>query len=189
MSVADAVAAARSFLEPALRQRDSFQCITLKIAAATLQDEAEPDDEARRQVIRKACSHLVAIHEAVAEDQIKSTKPETYDSSLLAAVYNLLDLLMLEGLYPSLPSGVGSPKERRAKSLLWRANDPTYSPSDLGVLPLVLKDALNLVAAKYNVGIEPMQRHNALQELIATNMWVSQSQENWKLGRDAYLDQ
>jgi hypothetical protein len=189
VSVADAVAATRRFLEPALQQRDSLLSITLKIAAAASSDEAQPDDEARRQVIREACSHLVAIHEAVVADQTKSSRPESYDSSLLGAVYNLLDLLILEGVYPSLPAGVGSPEERRAKSLLWRANDLTYSPIDLGVLPFVLKDALNLVAAKYNVGIEPMQRHNALKELIAINVWVARSQADWKVGRDAYLDQ
>jgi hypothetical protein len=177
--VADAVAAVERFLAPALQERDSTRSITEKIAfPKSDQSTPRPADTERRQVIQEACVLLKSINEAVTADQTDAGSTGAYDSSLLSAVYNLLDLLILEGIYPALPVGVGSPVERRAKSLLFRKPDPSYvPPTDLGVVGLVLADTLDAIASKFEAGIEPMQRHRVLNDLIAANIWWDWSQQ------------
>jgi hypothetical protein len=177
--VANAVAAVERFLAPALQERDSPKSITEKIASSkTEQPASKPADTERRQVIEEACQLLNTINEAVTADQNDAGSKPAYDSTLLGAVYNLLDLLILEAIYPALPVGVGSPIERRAKSLLYRNPDPSYvPPKDLGVVQLVLTDTLDVIASQFEVGIEPMQRHRVLADLIAANVWLAWSQK------------
>ncbi|KAF2433894.1 hypothetical protein EJ08DRAFT_657603 [Tothia fuscella] len=176
-SVLKAISAANHFLDPALKDRDSNASITEKIASANSSElSASVNDDARRGVIQEACTLLIAVHKAVLADQSSSSKQPAYNSTLLSAVYNLLDILILEGIYPSLPKNVGSPVERRAKCLLYRKPDPAYIPiRDLSVLPYVVREALNPIAANYDVGIEPMLRHKALGDLVAGNLCLMQS--------------
>jgi hypothetical protein len=191
-TVAGAVALAQAFLEPAFRQRDSSKSITEKIATASASpSDTEIDDEARREVILKGCRLFISIHDAVSADQERPGSKPSYDSNLLGVVYNLLDLLILEGVYPQLPAGIGSPVERRAKSLLYSKPDPVYTPpKSLGVIGFVLKDTLNSIAANFDVGIEPMQRHRVLIDLIAGNAYLAHSEGALPIGtnQNTYLD-
>jgi hypothetical protein len=177
-AVSDAVAAVDRFLKPALQERDSSTSITEKISIARFDHHnTKPDENNRRQVIKEACSLLISIHKAVATSQKDVGNSQAYDSTLLGAVYNLLDFLVLEGVYPALPVGVGSPVERRAKSLLYRKPDSSYvPPKDLGVIGLVVESTLNVIASAFDIGIEPMQRHRVLNDLITANIWLAWSE-------------
>lgn len=174
--VADAIAAAQRFLEPAFKDRDSFASITEKIAASQ-SSKFSPDHEGWEKVIEEAGVLLLSIHKAILADQNQSPGRQVYDSTLLNTVYNLLDLLILDGVYPALPVGVGSPLERRTKCLLFRKPDPTYtSPKDLGIIASILNNTLNVIAADVDRGIEPMQRGRVLNDLIAGNAWLAHTQ-------------
>jgi hypothetical protein len=177
-AVADALAATDHFLKPAVQERDSSGSIAEKIAIAKFENCTNEHDEMnRRQIIEEACSLLMSIHNAVAADQNNTGSSQAYDSTLLGGVYNLLDLLVLEGVYPALPVGVGSPVERRAKSLLYRKPDLSYiPPKDLGLVKFILEDTLNVIASAFDIGIEPMQRHRVLNDLIAANVWLAWSE-------------
>jgi hypothetical protein len=82
---------------------------------------------AREYVIRHALDILFKIHTALAvpvrshsSDQIENETQETLveDARRRRALHTLLDLISLEGLYPSLSQGVGIPLEKRVISIL-----------------------------------------------------------------------
>ena len=102
-------------------------------------------DDALRRVLLEACTLLQAIHEAVAADQSQGSSytSAVLDTGLVSATYGLLDLLVLEGVYPSLTPGVGIQPERRKGSLL--CNRTTKTSKDLTTLELIVYDTLNRI--------------------------------------------
>lgn len=73
----------------------------------------------RRQVIGKALSLLLDIHEAFSQSVENSGSSNPLQSpSQQKTVDGLLDLISLEGIYPFLSPGVGVPIERRVRSVL-----------------------------------------------------------------------
>jgi hypothetical protein len=171
-SVEKVIVETDKFLAPAIRDRDSNRGIAGKLA--DIKDEAEVPIETRRAVLREASRLLESINQAVIFDQSSDGPKQAYDSRLLGAVYNLLDVLVLEGIYPSLPPGVGNVVERRTKSLLYREPDPSYvsPPPGEGLIDSALK-ALDYIVATPDSGIENIIRHRSLAEMIAGNAWMA----------------
>lgn len=173
-SVDRVVAEIDKFLAPAIKERDSNKSIATRLAE--IKDEADVPLETRQDLLREASRLLVSINEAVVFDQSSDGPKKAYDSRLLGAVYNLLDVLVLEGIYPSLPSGVGNLAERRTKSLLWRKPDPSYvspAPGD-GLIESAFL-SLDGFIATLDSGIENIIRHRLLADMIAGNSWISHS--------------
>jgi hypothetical protein len=171
-SVEKVIAETDKFLAPAIRDRDSNRSIAGKLA--DIKDEAEVPLETRRGVLREASRLLESINEAVVFDQNSDGPKQAYDSRLLGAVYNLVDVLVLEGIYPSLPSGVGNVVERRTKSLLYRKPDPSYvsPPPGEGLIDSALK-TFDCIVATPDSGIENIIRHRSLADMIAGSAWLS----------------
>jgi hypothetical protein len=173
-SIENIVAEIDKFLSPVMRERDSNKSIAEKLADVT--DGADVSLKAKRGVLQEASRLLESLDEAVAFDQKSDGPKQAYDSRLLGAVYNLLDVLVLEGIFPSLPAGVGNVVERRTKSLLYRKPDPSYvsPPCGEGLLDMALV-ALDEITATPDSGIENILRHRILADMIAGTAWFSHS--------------
>lgn len=173
-SVDRVVAEIDRFLAPAIKERDSNKSIATRLAE--IKDESDVPLEKRQDLLREASRLLVSINEAVVFDQSSDGPKTAYDSRLLGAVYNLLDVLVLEGIYPSLPSGVGDLAERRTKSLLWRRPDPSYvsPPPGDGLVESAFLSLDGFIATP-DSGIENIIRHRLLADMIAGNSWISHS--------------
>lgn len=73
----------------------------------------------RRDVIDKALSNVRDLHASHGDSTIGVDQQEAVANQRSRKVVDaLLDLVVLEGIYPSLSSGVGVPVERRLKSAL-----------------------------------------------------------------------
>ncbi|KAI9373013.1 hypothetical protein BJX61DRAFT_408512 [Aspergillus egyptiacus] len=126
-----AFAAASEFLGPVLH-RDELQKARGKSLIAILSnDTTESPSEgasARCIVIGKALDLLRQIHEAfvnptIDEDQEREASgavedPNLEDAKRRRTLHALLDLISLEGIYPSLSHGVGIPLQQRVISVL-----------------------------------------------------------------------
>lgn len=70
-------------------------------------------------MIHKALNLLLAIHNRPCQGDDAQSRPETvFNPTRKKIVDGLLDLISLEGIYPSLSAGVGVPLGRRVKSVL-----------------------------------------------------------------------
>ncbi|CAI7633791.1 unnamed protein product [Penicillium glandicola] len=129
--VREAFGVAKDFLTPVLDrgeiQKNQGKSL-LQILGQTSGDGDDAcDDSARRTVINKALDILTSIHKSFVspEDQYGSLQSfgEVEDSPAEDArrrrmLHALLDLISLEGIYPSLSSGVGVPLQQRVISVL-----------------------------------------------------------------------
>jgi hypothetical protein len=115
------------------------------------------------------CTLFRAIHVAVAADesQRSSYTSSVLDTGLVSATYGLLDLLILEGVYPSLAQGVGIQPERRKGSLL--CNRLTKPSKNLDLLGPVIYDTLNQVIFGNEDGVKNVVADRVLIDLIAAN--------------------
>lgn len=77
----------------------------------------EPGQTRQEVVVDKGLSLLELIHHAISSDPGSATNVLNTSSSR-RLIDALLDLISLEGIYPCLLSGVGSPIERRVRSVL-----------------------------------------------------------------------
>ncbi|KAL4780993.1 hypothetical protein BJX76DRAFT_27625 [Aspergillus varians] len=129
--IREAFAAASEFLSPVLL-RDELQKSRGKSLIAILnQNQPQPASEdatARTSVIGKALDSLFQIHVAFVNPVIDSGQtshvdqsqedPNLEDAKRRRILHALLDLVSLEGIYPSLSSGVGIPLQQRVISVL-----------------------------------------------------------------------
>ncbi|KIV98834.1 uncharacterized protein PV09_09405 [Verruconis gallopava] len=172
-----AIQTAESFFVPALKDRNDNRHIILKLAKTE-----SVNDEVRVKFLLRAGELLQSLHSAVKFEQTSQPQGHAYDSSLLMALYKLTDFLLLEGLYPSLPTGVGQLSRLRSKSLFYSKPDSHYAclrGSDCS--KLVLLDILAPILKDIDTGIEPLLRHRALNDIIAGYAWLARCQ-----GRSAF---
>lgn len=131
------------------------------------------DDElaSRVLIIQRALVLLLDTHRAVKEDALAASEL-TKDLSKRKTVDGLLDLISLEGIYPSLSPGVGIPIERRVKSVL--RNGIVTRPSTSGYGPQIQSQSLlaEICQAldeilKDGVGLAFLAQQRILVDLIA----------------------
>lgn len=100
----------------------------MAILSQDLSGTSSDDASARASVISKALDLLFCIHSAFA-DSVQNTDqssqvgqdledPNLEDARRRRILHALLDLISLEGIYPSLSSGVGIPLQQRVISVL-----------------------------------------------------------------------
>jgi hypothetical protein len=163
-SVDAAIEATEDFFKLALKDRNDNRYISQKLAGSD-----SVDDKTHLKLLNGAGSLLLQIHNAVSYDK---SSEQSYDSSLLLAVYKLLDFITLEGIYPSLPPGIRALTERRAKSVFYRHDDPSYrAPRGSDTLEYVLNSIMQPLLKAVGSGIEPMVRHRILNDLILAAFW------------------
>ncbi|KAJ5604170.1 hypothetical protein N7537_007126 [Penicillium hordei] len=122
---------AKNFLTPVL-DREEIQKTQAKsllqiLSRTSGEDDSAGDDAARPTVINKALDILTNIHRSFVspDDQYGSLQScgeveesPSEDAKRRRMLHALLDLISLEGIYPSLSSGVGIPLQQRVISVL-----------------------------------------------------------------------
>lgn len=171
-SVQSTIIAIERFFQPAFIDRNGNDSISQRLL------KPRPlDDEARLELLGRAGNLLQSLHNALKYEQAQ-THGQAYDSSLLLALYKLIDFLLLDGLYPSLSQDVGMLKERWSKSLFHKKSDPSYMPIDGNdQTRLVLLQIFDPILKDFDEGVEPLVRHRALSDLIAGHAWLAHAQE------------
>jgi hypothetical protein len=118
------------------------------------------DDERRGRegAVRKALSFLQEIHNT---DQA-SPQDAPYDGTLVAMVYGLIDLVVLQGVRPSICSSARN--NRRPQSVLVPVAS-TVTPRNIPLLAEVTRSFCSILSER-NSGISPLIRERALSDII-----------------------
>lgn len=150
-------------------------CLASQIVQVKQEQGVAPAAIDGKWVIAHACHLLTGLHEAVCMEQGNQPQGQaSYSTALFAGVYGLLDLIILEGVYPSLSAGVVSIPERRAKSILFTKTSLHIPfPKDLGLLESVLYGTLDHLAIASHRGIQPLIKGRVLNDLIAAHADLS----------------
>jgi hypothetical protein len=175
-SVQSVIQVTENLFQPALSNREDLSHITSKLLAPR-----PVNDASRIELLNRAGTLLQSLHSALQYERSSPQQGQAYDSSLLLALYKLLDFLLLEGVYPSLPAGVGLLHQARAKSLFYRRHDPSYKVLPAGDQSgLVLSQLIDPLLNDVDAGIEPLLRHRVLSDIIAGNAWLAHCNGNTK---------
>ena len=116
---------------------------------------------------------LLRVHYAVATEA-QAQDPEVdqlaFDSSLYSAVMGLVDLLTVEGIYPSLPRGAASIVERRKKSLLFDKVPPQSAMTDdLRISDQILGEIFDPIILGQEQGVQFLLRERFLSDVVIGN--------------------
>lgn len=152
-------------------------------------------------MIEKTLDLLMDIHNAFAEptpsqEKVASTGAQNQDSALEDAlrrrvIHALLDLLSLEGIYPSLFPGVGIPLEQRVVSVLpagviaRRPEDQDERPQDDKPLQVIL-DRLDVILQDERPGIQLIVLGRMLPDLISGTVQLACCSSLSPLEKDKY---
>lgn len=144
-------------------------------------DSVSSGDEIRTTVVEKALQILSRIHTAfvapdVEQSQHLATEGEDValeDAKRRRMLHALLDLISLEGIYPSLSSGVGIPLQQRVISVLpagviaKQAHIPASStPHNVSLLRHVMEVLLSILMDTRS-SIQPVIRGRILSDIIS----------------------
>ncbi|KAJ6133891.1 hypothetical protein N7523_000213 [Penicillium sp. IBT 18751x] len=184
--VQDAFDAAGDFLSPVLNREEiqkSQGRSLLEILNRTSELSKSDEGDARSTVIYRALDILHRIHTAFVTPVGSQSEPQQAASSQGNAdledakrrriLHALLDLISLEGIYPSLSSGVGIPLQQRVISVLpagviaKQAHSLTSSiPHDKDLLQHVMTILLNILLDS-RPSIQPVIRGRILSDIIS----------------------
>ncbi|KAL4762499.1 RTP1-C1 domain-containing protein [Aspergillus foveolatus] len=186
-SIREAFASASEFLSPVL-QRDELQrsCgqSLIDILSQNTPEYSAEDGSARADVIGKALGLLSQIHVAfvnpvIDEEQSSQANAEEEDAALEDAkrrriLHALLDLIALEGIYPSLSFGVGIPLQQRVISVLpagviaQQNPPPPEKPPDISLLGRILT-GLSGIIFDVRPSIQPVITGRILSDIISAS--------------------
>lgn len=129
---------------------------------------------ARQRVVSKALSILSKIHHALSQESVASMSLDVLqDLKCRRVIDGLLDLVSLEGIYPSLSLGVGIPIERRVRSVLQggivtrtSSAEESQGAKDKELLVKITEN-LNQIAESKVVGLRSALRERTLVDLVA----------------------
>lgn len=141
------------------------------------------DGGERRAVIGQALHILSRIHTSFVtpageQDQVENATAQDEDPALEDAkrrrlLHALLDLISLEGIYPSLSSGVGIPLQQRVISVLpagviakQNAVPASSKPHDETILCQIMSVILNIMLDT-TPSIQPVIRGRILSDIIS----------------------
>ncbi|KAL2847715.1 hypothetical protein BJX68DRAFT_110286 [Aspergillus pseudodeflectus] len=185
LTVKEAFAGAGHFLGPIL-QRDELQKSRGKSLIEILnQGELESTDEAsaRGSVVSKALDLLRQIHVAfvipVSDTDQRSgvgnnhEDPNLEDARRRRILHALLDLISLEGIYPSLSCGVGIPLQQRVISVLpagviAQQQIPVSEEPQNALLLRRILATLSEIILDSRPSIQPVVRGRILSDLISS---------------------
>ncbi|KAL2849568.1 hypothetical protein BJY01DRAFT_142454 [Aspergillus pseudoustus] len=185
LTVKDAFAGASDFLGPVL-QRDELQKPRGRSLIAILNQsvyESIDDVSARVGVIGKALDLLYHIHVAFAipinnaDERFFANDgredPNLEDAKRRRILHALLDLISLEGIYPSLSSGVGIPLQQRVISVLpagviaHQQTRVSEEPQNASLLHRILA-TLSEIILDTRPSIQPIIRGRILSDIISS---------------------
>ncbi|KAF2842235.1 hypothetical protein M501DRAFT_948560 [Patellaria atrata CBS 101060] len=168
-----AIQNAEDFLHP-LKTAKSEEHKSLINCLATYANTAENGDETsgRTLVLSQALELLQDIHNAIKEEKANPYRILLPTGEPSSAIFQLLDLLVLEGIIPFLSLGVAV-QRRPTTALPWISLSP---PQDLdvdeGILRLTI-DGLLAISRETDSGLEPVLRDRIIADLIAGSAELS----------------
>ncbi|KAB8243649.1 protein required for cell viability [Aspergillus flavus] len=182
--IRDAFDAAGSFLNPVLQKEElqkSRGSSLLKILSGDSIDEALDENLTRTAVVGKALDILTRIHSAFVSPIKDAGFPqprESEDAALEDAkrrrlLHALLDLISLEGIYPSLSSGAGIPLQQRVISVLPAgviAHQPQKPPNNKPQNEVLLERIMSVLSdiiCDERRSIQPVIRGRILSDIIS----------------------
>ncbi|KAL6235807.1 hypothetical protein BDW75DRAFT_128044 [Aspergillus navahoensis] len=185
--IREAFASASEFLSPVL-QRDELQRSRgrslIEILSQNSPGSSANDVSARASVIGNALDLLFRIHiafvspvtDANQSSQIKEDQEDfaLEDAKRRRILHALLDLISLEGVYPSLSSGVGIPLQQRVISVLpagviAQQNNPAHEePRDILLLRRVLT-TLSGIIFDSRPSMQPLLTGRILSDIISAS--------------------
>ncbi|PTU24542.1 hypothetical protein P175DRAFT_039537 [Aspergillus ochraceoroseus IBT 24754] len=185
LRIKEAFAAASEFLGPVL-QREELQKSRgdslIAILNRNLPGPSLDDASTRANVIGKALDLLCQIHVAFVSPVNESNKDlEEYETAENAGLedakrrrilHTLLDLISLEGIYPSLSSGVGIPLQQRVISVLpagviAQQQAPVHeTPQDESLLCHILLGLSDIIFDE-RPSIQPVIRGRILSDIVS----------------------
>jgi hypothetical protein len=155
----------------------------VEILSRPLELSLARDADGRTAVVSKALDILSAIHSAFItpvnyeelsqQPHVKVENPGLEDAKRRQMIHALLDLISLEGIYPSLSSGVGIPLQQRVISVLpagviaKQTSVPASSvPHDEALLNRIMKVLLSITLDDRE-SIQPIIRGRILSDIIS----------------------
>lgn len=155
----------------------------MEILSRSLDPLPVSDETARTAVVGKALDLLSAIHSAfvtpvnyqeiLQQPEVKVENPALEDAKRRQMIHALLDLISLEGIYPSLSSGVGIPLQQRVISVLpagviaKQTTVPASSiPHNEALLSRIMKLLLSITLDDKD-SIQPIIRGRILSDIIS----------------------
>ncbi|CEJ58067.1 hypothetical protein PMG11_06738 [Penicillium brasilianum] len=184
--IRDAFNSASGFLNSVLNrdeiQRSQGQSL-VEILSRGLDPSPASDKTARAAVVGKALDLLSEIHNAFVtpvnyqelsqQPEVKVENPALEDAKRRQMIHALLDLISLEGIYPSLSSGVGIPLQQRVISVLpagviaKQTSVPASSiPHDEALLKQIMNVLLSITLDDKD-SIQPIIRGRILSDIIS----------------------
>lgn len=156
-----------------------------------LSSPAGENEESRQHVIVRALDLLQNLHDASCITGTASDQPFASQRER-KLVHTLLDLVVLEGIYPSLSPGVGLPMEQRVKSALnghFVTRPLTQhhggQPRDQQLLALILDRLYPMLLSRK--GVAPSMDTRVSVDLIAAVAELAYSPAFAAESRQAYL--
>ena len=174
----------------------------MEILNRDLPELASNDGSVRAVVIGKALDILSGIHSAFttpANDQEEHLRlsqgvedPSLEDAKRRRVLHALLDLISLEGIYPSLSSGIGIPLQQRVISVLpagviaKQSNIPlNESPHDEGLLNNILF-IISSIVVDTRPSIQSVVRGRILSDIISGALDLSHNSKEISIERKSY---
>ncbi|KAE8152899.1 hypothetical protein BDV25DRAFT_150360 [Aspergillus avenaceus] len=176
---------ANNFLTPVLQKEElqkSRGSSLLEILSRDIQDDKLDEKSLRAVVIGKALNIINQIHNAFVSPAQDTTDLHEYeileDAALTDAkrrrlLHALLDLISLEGIYPSLSPGAGIPLQQRVISVLpagviaqQQQRSTANTPSDERLLERILT-TLSEIIFDARPSIQPIIRGRILSDIIS----------------------
>lgn len=174
----------------------------MEILNRDLPELASNDGSVRAVVIGKALDILSGIHAAFttpANDQEEHLRlsqgvedPSLEDAKRRRVLHALLDLISLEGIYPSLSSGIGIPLQQRVISVLpagviaKQSNIPlNESPHDEGLLNNILF-IISSIVVDTRSSIQSVVRGRILSDIISGALDLSHNSKEISIERKSY---
>ncbi|KAH8425005.1 RTP1/Tango6 family protein [Aspergillus melleus] len=173
----EAFDSADEFLIPELQK--SRGSSLLDILAKAVSDTSLDDASKRANVIDRALNILARIHSAFVapvndtEEPVQSAEDAAReDAKRRRLLHALLDLIAIEGVYPSLSSGVGIPLQQRVISILPAgviAQDPKTAKNSSENEPLLdrIISTLSDIVLDARPSIQPVVRGRILSDIIS----------------------
>lgn len=143
----------------------------------------EDERSTRIEVIRRALDLLTQIHNVIVRGDLDDATPTSAqskeednalkDAKCRRTLHALLDLVSLEGIYPSLSRGVGIPLEQRVVSVLPTgvvAKQPKRIDNDQshdGFLLALILDRLRTILWDERAGIQQLVISRILPDVVA----------------------
>ncbi|KAL2819770.1 hypothetical protein BJX63DRAFT_361364 [Aspergillus granulosus] len=182
LTVQEAFAVASDFLGPVLQRDEIKRFRGNSLIDILTQNVTKPADDAsdRVAVIGKALDLLRQIHVAFLtpisnadENSPINEDPNLEDAKRRRILHALLDLVSLEGIYPSLSSGMGIPLQQRVISVLpagviAQQQAPVSEEPQNALLLQRILETLSEIILDHRPSIQPVIRGRILSDIISS---------------------